>query len=155
MIKVRQAVQDDAQAMSDILGPILASWNSPRPFSVDHVTANYIEHADGLGCHVATGAGGEVLGFQSLLFASAGNAFDLPVGYGIIGTYVNPKAQGTGVGRALFDASLRAAKAAGIEKIDATIGADNAAGLAYYEAIGFRTYKTLPGAICKLRQVQG
>ncbi|WP_299695014.1 GNAT family N-acetyltransferase [uncultured Tateyamaria sp.] len=149
-LTIRAATVADAKAMSRILRDVLVSWNSPRPFAPDHVTAHYITHPDGLRCSVAVDAAGDILGFQSLKRATEGNPFDLPDGYGIIGSYVDASATGQGVGRALFAASLAAAQAAGLAKIDATIADSNAAGLAYYAAMGFRTYRQLPGAIGKV-----
>lgn len=140
--------------MSNVLRPILASWNSKRPSSPDHVIANYIEHPDRLRCSVATVTDGRILGFQSLKIASENNPYGLPIGWGIIGTYVAAEATGKGIGRALFTASFQAAKAAGIKDIDATIGESNLTGLAYYEALGFQTYKTRPGAICKALHIE-
>ncbi|WP_165354820.1 hypothetical protein [Tropicimonas sp. IMCC6043] len=58
------------------------------------------------------------------------------------------------MGRALFDATRAAAEAAGIDRIDASIGADNADGLAYYDAMGFRTYRTPDGVIAKLYEMR-
>ena len=40
-----------------------------------------------------------------------------------------------------------------MRKIDATIAGTNAEGLAYYDAMGFRTYGTPDGAICKCYEV--
>ncbi|MBN2742160.1 MAG: GNAT family N-acetyltransferase [Rhodobacteraceae bacterium] len=90
------------------------------------------------------------MGFQSLKIASESNSYDLPIGFGIIGTYVAPDAAGKGVEGALFAASLKAAKEAGLKGIDAIIGTSNASGVAYYEALSIRTYKSKPGAICKI-----
>ncbi|WP_256368722.1 MULTISPECIES: hypothetical protein [unclassified Ruegeria] len=42
----------------------------------------------------------------------------------------------------MFAVSLKAADDASIEKIDASISNDNPEALAYYEAMGFRTYRT-------------
>lgn len=149
MLEVRAARTGDAGEMSAILAPILAGWNSDRPSAPAHVLAHYIEHSDRIACSVAVDAAGEILGFQSLKAARPGNPYGLPEGWGIIGTYVRATAGRQGVGKALFAASLRAAKAAGVSEIDATIGADNALGLGYYEALGFRTYREKPGAVCK------
>lgn len=80
MIEVRKAVRDDAQNMSVILAEILASWQSDRPSSPEHILANYVEHPDSIRCSVALDATGDILGFQSLQIASDGNPFDLPVG---------------------------------------------------------------------------
>jgi ribosomal protein S18 acetylase RimI-like enzyme len=54
---------------------------------------------------------------------------------------MSPKIRG--VGTALFAATLSAAEELNIEFINATIRADNTGGLAYYEKMGFRTYRTL------------
>ena len=54
-----------------------------------------------------------------------------------------------GVGKALFAATRLAAENADQQNIDATIGADNANGLAYYDAIGFQSYRTGDNTICK------
>ncbi len=45
--------------------------------------------------------------------------------------------------------TLKAAEAFGLKDIDASIGADNDMGQAYYEAIGFRTYRTTDDRVCK------
>lgn len=146
---VREATAADASAMSQILRDILTVWKSDRPSTVAHVLAHYVEHPHRLRCSVAVGHDGDVLGFQSLKRAKAGNSYDFPAGWGIIGTYVDAKAAGRGVGKALFASSLCAARKAHLTEIDATIGDSNEPGLAYYDAIGFRTYRSKPGAICK------
>jgi hypothetical protein len=53
----------------------------------------------------------------------------------------------------LFAQTLDAALGFGLTSIDATIGADNAEGLAYYEAMGFREYRQLEGAVSKVYQL--
>ena len=148
-VTVREAMASDASAMSQILRDILAVWKSDRPSSISHVIAHYVEHPERLSCSVAVDRSGAVLGFQSLKRAEEGNAYGLPAGWGIIGTYVDAKAAGRGVGKALFASSLDAARKADLKEIDATIGENNLSGLAYYDAIGFRTYRIKPGAICK------
>jgi GNAT superfamily N-acetyltransferase len=148
-MKIRQARAADAAAMNAILEPILERWGSARPRGADHVRAHYIAHPDSLACHLAE-VGGRVSGFQSLKRAAAGNPYDLPEGWGIIGTYVAPEAAGQGVGRALFAATRAVAMAAGLDRIDATIGSGNAEGLAYYEALGFRTWRERGSAVCKV-----
>ncbi len=135
--------------MSRILTEILLSWKSDRPSTVTHVLAQYVEHPHRLRCSVAVNEDGRVVGFQTLKIAREGNPYDLPDGWGIIGTYVDAEATGQGVGKALFVSSLEAAQDAGLAEIDATIGDTNVSGLAYYEALGFRTYQSKPGAVCK------
>ncbi len=124
--------------MSRVLRDIV-EWNGrDRPTASGFVLATYIRHPCGLCCSVALDAGGVVLGFQSLLRAAAGNPYRTPDGWGIIGTHVSPAAHGRRIGRALFAASLEAASLAGLTRIEALIGADNAGALRFYESIGFR-----------------
>ena len=110
--------------------------------------ARYIDPDDSLACMLACD-GGRVLGFLSLKRAGPGNPYDLPEGWGIIGTHIALSAGRRGIGRALFATSLAAARAAGLGTIDATIGAENAGALGYYEAMGFVTWRRLDGAVGK------
>ncbi|NVK98977.1 GNAT family N-acetyltransferase [Ruegeria pomeroyi] len=145
---VRQAGPADAAAMSAVLHPILTGWNSARSGDAETVLTRYIDDPDRLSCAVAC-EGERILGFQSLKLARAGNVYDLPAGWGIIGTYVAGDAGRRGIGRALFTETLAAARRAGLAHIDATIGADNAQGLPYYSALGFQTWRELDGAVGK------
>ncbi|WP_234170887.1 GNAT family N-acetyltransferase [Ruegeria pomeroyi] len=145
---VRQADAADAAAMSAVLQPILTGWNSARRGDAATVLGHYIAHPDRLSCAVAC-AGARILGFQSLKVARERNDYDLPAGWGIIGTYVAGDAGRRGIGRALFGETLAAAQRAGLAHIDATIGANNAQGLAYYTALGFQTWRALDGAVGK------
>lgn len=73
----------------------------------------------------------------------------LSPGWGIVGTHIRPSAARRGIGRALFDVTRKAAVEAGIANIDASVAANNPEGLAYYEAMGFRIYRTPENLICK------
>ena len=55
--------------------------------------------------------------------------------------------------KALFTATRHAAREAAVARIDATIDENNALGLAYYEAMGFRTYRRQSGMISKVYTV--
>ncbi|MDO1583635.1 GNAT family N-acetyltransferase [Rhizobium oryzicola] len=146
---VRAATAADAEAMSVLLTEILESWKSERPRSPDYVRQHYIEHPDEIQCSVAVDEDGSIIGFQSLRMANEGNPYGVTPGWGIIGTYVKLGTARRGVGRALFAASRDAALKAGVSKIDASIGETNEKAVNYYEAMGFRTYRTKPGVICK------
>jgi len=74
---------------------------------------------------------GHVLGFQYA------NWVDKAVGLTYIASFIDPRAQGQGVGRALFAQTVLAAKRLGVVTLDATIRTDNVLGLAYYTAMGF------------------
>ncbi len=147
---IRTATPNDAVAMSHALREIMALTGRMRPHDPAFTLSNYITAPDGIRCSVAVDDDGEVLGFQSLKRAVAGNRYDVPEGWGIIGTHISPRAHRRGVGRALFAVSRDAAIAAGLARIDATIGADNSMGLTYYEAMGFRTWREGPEIIQKM-----
>ncbi|ASV86460.1 MULTISPECIES: GNAT family N-acetyltransferase [Ochrobactrum] len=147
-MEIRPVRIDDADDMSKVLKEIIDATGRQRQYDRDHVIELYISDPNRIECHVAV-ADGEVLGFQSLKHATEGNPYGVAVGWGIIGTHVSPRAARKGVGSALFAATRQAATVAGIIDIDASIGDNNDMGLAYYEAIGFRTYRTSPGRICK------
>ncbi|BCH59013.1 hypothetical protein RvVAR0630_16370 [Agrobacterium vitis] len=49
---------------------------------------------------------------------------------------------------------MRAAEAFPVQNIEAAIDADNDMGLAYYEAMGFRTYRTSEGLVCKVYRIE-
>ncbi len=146
---IRPARAEDARGMSLVLEEIIARWESQRPTNPDHVLRFYVEHPDKIQCLVAAGDNGAILGFQSLKLASDANPYGVSPGWGIIGTYVAGDCAGRGVGRKLFTSMREAANASGITRIDATIDKTNRIGLAYYDVMGFKTYKTTPGAVCK------
>lgn len=148
-ITIRAAVAGDAVEMSAILTEILTTWGSERARSPEHIRAFYIKHPDQVSCVVAANEAGDILGFQSLKRAVEGNPYDVTSGWGVIGTYVKQGITGRGIGSRLFAATSQSARLSGFHKIDATIGNGNAAGQRYYEAMGFRTYRTKQGAVCK------
>jgi ribosomal protein S18 acetylase RimI-like enzyme len=51
--------------------------------------------------------------------------------------YVVPELRGHGAGRALFEATLDAARAAGVTHVELTTGEDDTAARALYESAGF------------------
>ena len=100
----------------------------------------YISHIDNIACSVVEDEDGTLLGVQVLKLATEGNPYEVAPGWGIIGTHVSPNAARLGVGRKLFVATFAAAEAAGLKKIEATIGAKSPDALSYYEAMGFQTF---------------
>ena len=145
---IRQGGVEDIEQMSAFLQQLTASGKRTSPDDVDFVRANYIEDPDGIRCSVAEDED-VILGFQSLKRARAGNKWGVEPGWGIIGTHIRPSAARRGVGRALFATTRQVARDAGLSFIDASIAATNPEALAYYEAMGFRTYRTPDGLICK------
>lgn len=147
-MKIRDAVFGDVKQMSAFLKELTASGKRRSPDDEGFVRDHYIDDPNKIRCSVAVESG-VVLGFQSLTQADADNDSDVAPGWGIIGTHIRPSAARRGVGRALFEVSRKAAESALIAHIDATIAEDNPEALSYYEAMGFRTYRTPEGLICK------
>ena len=147
-MKTRAAEVGDVEQMSAFLKELTAAGKRKSPDDESFVRAHYIEGPSKICCTVVE-ENGVVLGFQSLIRAVAGNPYGVETGWGIIGTHIRPSSARRGVGRALFEVSSSLAREASIAQIDATIAADNLEALAYYEAMGFRTYRMPEGLICK------
>lgn len=148
-MRIREAVSADAEALSQVLEELRAAGKRKKAGDPAFVQSHYIAGPGQVRCSVAEDADGTLLGLQSLKRAWAGNPYDTPVGWGIIGTHIRPSAARRGVGRALFAASQEAARQAGLRQIEAAIGDANAEGLAYYAAMGFETYAQEPGLVRK------
>jgi L-amino acid N-acyltransferase YncA len=148
-MRIRQAVMGDAVEISGFLGQLVSLGKRKSPSDPDFVRAHYIAHSDNIQCVVAEDADGTILGLQVLKVATEGNSYGVTVGWGIIGTHVKPDAARRGVGKTLFAVTREAAMDAGLKKIDATIAASNSGGLSYYDAVGFHTYRTPKGRVCK------
>lgn len=95
----------------------------------------YVSGADLICCHVALDAAGAVAGFQWL-----GRNDNLPEGCGDIASFTRREPVLPGAGRALFARTVAVARDRGLAQINATIRADNVAGLAYYGKMGFRDH---------------
>ncbi|MBQ2262062.1 MAG: GNAT family N-acetyltransferase [Loktanella sp.] len=153
-MEIRDAVLEDVKQMSTFLRELTASGKRTSPDDEAFVSAYYIGDPGKIRCSVAEDEG-VILGFQSLKQAKPDNTWGVEPGWGIIGTHIRLSASRRGVGRALFEVSRRAAETAGIGNIDATIAANNPEALAYYDAMGFRTYRTPNGLICKRFAIAG
>jgi GNAT superfamily N-acetyltransferase len=135
---IRKAVPADAEAMAALQNRIIriggtTSYQVER--AVGAVLDDYICGPTALSCFVAD-VGGQILGFQAL-----GLWDGLPAGWGDIGTFVSPDAQAQGIGTALFAATRAVAP---VQVINATIRADNRAGLRFYARLGFVDYADEP-----------
>ena len=65
----------------------------------------------------------------------------------VIGMMVKPESQGRGVGRALLEAAVREARAAGLELLTLSVTEGNGAALHLYERAGFVRYGSLGKAL--------
>lgn len=143
-LTVRPARQADAAVMAELINAIIAIGGTTayeEAFDADSMDAAYISLPQLVSCFVAETDGG-IVGFQGLM-----RSFDpddpLPDDWATIGTFARVGLTQRGVGGALFAATLQAARAAGIDVIDATIRADNMGGLAFYSRQGFVDYDRL------------
>ena len=145
-ITLRPATLADADAMAAVQNAIFAAGLRATSVDTARMRAIYLEHPGTLTTTVAQ-KDGALIGFQWLGRAWPGNEYGVAEGWGMIGTHIRPDTGRSGIGRRLFASSLAAAKQAGLAHIDASIGADNAAALAYYAAMGFRPYRKSEGRI--------
>ena len=141
-MQIRDATPADAEAIVQILNPIIAArlyTALDTPFTVDQERV-FLERFPARGVwKVAVGAG-RVVGFQVLEpFATYTHAFDH---VGTLGTFVDLALRRQGIARALFPATFAAARAKGYEKIFTFVRADNPAALSAYVAHGFRAIGT-------------
>ena len=147
-MKIRPARTEDADQMCALLNAIISAGGTTAHqglFDGKRMIRHYIMPPLAISCLVAEKAG-QVLGFQALERSDPDWTGDdaLPENWAIIATFVTSSARGLGVGKALFGASLTAARKVSVVAIDATIRADNALGLAYYQQMGFRDVSVLP-----------
>ena len=136
-VLIRPARVDDAQGMIDVLNPIIRAGGTTAiesEYTLDAQRAYLGGIGPGAACHVAEDAAiGEIIGFQSYESHPA-----LPDHIADIATFVLTGRARRGVGRLLCEATFRAARADGYAEMNATIRADNFAGLAFYARMGFR-----------------
>ena len=139
-MKIRKAVSADAEELSALLNEIIRTGGTTAietPLSVAEFDEWFIDGEFPLACHVAA-LDNTLVGFQSLSIYGGP-----PKGSADIATFARMTPKTKGVGVALFPATRLVAEKLGLEFINATIRADNASGLAYYEKIGFETYDRL------------
>jgi len=88
-------------------------------------------------CHVCEDSQNNILGFQAVYINT-----DLPQGWLDIATFCRQEPKLKGVGTQLFDSTRHYAQQNDVLAINATIRADNSAGLSYYAKMGFVDYHT-------------
>jgi L-amino acid N-acyltransferase YncA len=143
ILSVRTARLDDAEAMAELLNEIIAIGGTTayeEPFDRSAMIDRYVEAPNLISCLVAENEG-SIAGFQGLFRPIPEDP--MPPNWAFIATFARLGRTGSGVGRALFAETLVAARAANVSAIDATIRADNSAGLGFYARMGFRDYDRL------------
>jgi ribosomal protein S18 acetylase RimI-like enzyme len=144
-LTTRRAMPDDAEEMAALINEIIRIGGTTAyevPFDREAMDHEFISSPDVIACTLAENEG-VLLGFQVLLSALEGEP--MPPGWGAIGTYARVGHTGVGIGRALFEETKHAARAAGLRTIDATIRADNVGGLRFYGRLGFVDYNRKVG----------
>ncbi len=138
-INVRPARSEDVPALCAFLNEIIRIGGTTAheaPFTHESFTAHFLASPGFVSCFVAEDGAGRPCAFQALEHWDG-----LPDGWADIGTFARPHARVRGAGSALFAATRAHASDAGFKAINATIRADNVAGLAYYGKMGFIDYK--------------
>lgn len=138
-LRIRDATPADAAAVCAIINPIIATraytvFDAPFTVEAEH---DYMSKFPPRGVWklALREADERVIGFQVLEpWANYSRAFDHVAS---LGTYVDLTLRRQGVAKALFAATLEAARAKGFEKIFTLVRADNPAALAAYQAHGF------------------
>ena len=141
-LRIRPAGPDDTEPLRRILNEIIAIGGTTAfetPLSAAEFDDCFLRGAECICCLIAETAAGEALGFQSLTSKPG-----LPEGWADIATFTQRAPRRPGVGAALFRSTERAARDLGILAINATIRADNASGIPYYEKMGFQTWSLAP-----------
>jgi L-amino acid N-acyltransferase YncA len=143
-LEIREVRPDDADAIVDILNPIIAAGvftAFDTPFTSD-AEREYIRTFPPRGVFLVAvnTADKQVVGFQSMEpFASYTHSFDH---VGVLGTYVKFSCRRQGIATQLFRATLASAVRKGYEKIFTFVRADNPTALETYLRQGFRTVGT-------------
>lgn len=141
MIHTRRAGPLDARAMAELLNAIISKGGTTAlttPVTAERIKTRLSEFPDQSAWHVAEDDTGTLLGYQYVYPHP-----DLPPDACDIATFVKLGQTGLGIGSALFEATKSAARNMGYTWINATIRADNAGGLAYYQSRGFEDYRKL------------
>jgi ribosomal protein S18 acetylase RimI-like enzyme len=135
--------------MSLVLKQLVAAQKRSAPSDITFIQERNIDNPAMITCMVAVNDDGAILGFQVLLLATENNIYNVAVGWGVIGTHISPATARRGIGKALFAKTQENARVFGLKHIDASIEKGNSAGLAYYEAMGFKTYRISDEMISK------
>lgn len=142
MPPVRPGRSEDIPALLAVLNAIIARGGTTAietPLSEAELAAWCLGAPRAACCFVALDPGGAPMAFQVLDRDPA-----LPPDWADIGTFARREPRIRGAGTALFAKTCVAARAAGLRAINATIRADNAGGLAFYDRLGFQTHAVKP-----------
>jgi GNAT superfamily N-acetyltransferase len=147
-LRIGPAGPDDAGPLRRILNEIIAIGGTTAfetPLTPAEFDDYFLRGPDCITCLMAQTPAGEASHFQAWGFQSLGRKAGLPDGWADIATFTRREPRRPGVGAALFEATKRAARDLGLTAINATIRADNYAGIPFYEKMGFQTWSVAKG----------
>jgi L-amino acid N-acyltransferase YncA len=138
---IRPARPDDAGQIEAFWTPMVRDTTVTFTTEVKSV-AEIAALADGPDPFLVWDDGGTVLGLVRSFPFRSGPGYAGCVEHTVI---LAPAAAGRGIGRALMAALCEAAKAQGKHVMIACVSAENAAGVAFHEAVGFTPVGRMPG----------
>ena len=141
---IREVTFPDTVALTDLLNDIISIGGMTAHlshFDTERIQRDYIMPKLVISCLIAENKG-RVVGFQSLEWSDPDWTGEdcIPEDWAFISSFVAPDQHGKGIGKLLFQDTKKRALSASVNTIEATIRADNEAGLRYYESLGFREY---------------
>jgi ribosomal protein S18 acetylase RimI-like enzyme len=138
--QIRRAGTGDAEAVGRLLHDFNTEFNEPTP-GPDALAARVrtlLEGGDTTILVAGTAPDGiAVLRFREAIWADALECY-------LAELYVVPARRGHGIGRALMEAAIEAARAEGATHMDLGTGEDDAAARALYESLGFSNREGKP-----------
>jgi L-amino acid N-acyltransferase YncA len=137
VLTIRPAEIHDATTATALLNAIIRTGGTTAlqtEMSPPEAT-NLFLCSDYVACCQVADWDGALIGFQSV-----GRNPKMPENWGDMARFAAEGATGKGLGTALFQATLVAARAQGLTHLNATIRADNTSGLTYYSRMGFADY---------------
>lgn len=138
-VTIRPVDPGDVPALCDLLNEVIRVGGATlfeRPITVETFIDHFFKSQIQISFLVAEAETGDLLGFQVLLTHE-----QLPDDWADIATFARVGTKALEIGAALFAETLAIARRFGLVAINATIRADNSGGQAYYDAMGFVTYK--------------
>lgn len=137
---VRAASPDDAEAIVDIINPIVRE--TTITFTTEEKTAEEFAALIAGGRPVwVSESDGRVTGYATYFPFRNGPGYRRTMEHSIA---LMPDGRGRGIGRALMAALESGAAAAGIHSMFAGVSGENSAGVAFHAAVGFREVARLP-----------
>lgn len=137
---IRDAKASDAEAISTFWSPqileTVVTFNS-----ISKSAKDVTEMIDQRPCFLVAEVAGEVIGFVTYDQFRGGIGYRHTYEHTII---LAPDAQGKGAGRALMLAAMEDARARQAHSLFAGVSAENAAGVAFHQKLGFETVAVLP-----------